>query len=166
MCQAGVSNRGKFGSLSPPEQWLPTRSRFRDVRAPLQPHQLYIGRGPRPYVSRWANPFKLSKMPRAESLASFEQWIRGEKELLQQLGELKGKELLCHCGPTAGCHGDILVKLFEEIVPCRAQPAAIHLVIGLPWSVEGFFAEARAKIHPCDRDPRWSTQCAWPFSPP
>ena len=118
---------GNFGSLSPPDQWLPTRARTRDGRAPPQPHQLHIGKG-----------------------------------------------LLGHCGPTAGRHGDILVnlfeeivpcrapadrngdilvKLFEEIVPCRAQPAAFHLVIGLPRSVEDFCKESRAKIHPCDRDP-------------
>ena len=51
---------------------------------------------------------------------------------MNQLGELKGKELMCHCGPTSKCHGDVLIRLFEEVVLCRTLPAAFHVTLGPP----------------------------------
>jgi hypothetical protein len=34
-------------------------------------------------------------------------------ELLKQLGELRGKDLVCFCAPNA-CHGDVLVKIVNK----------------------------------------------------
>ena len=70
---------------------------------------------------------KLSQMPRADSRASLELWVRGEKKLRQRLGERNGKGPLGHCVQTTGGHGDLPVKLFEVIVLRRAQPAVFHL---------------------------------------
>jgi len=44
----------------------------------------------------------------------YEEYIRKNKALLDKLKTLQGKELGCWCNP-APCHGDILVKLLDEI---------------------------------------------------
>lgn len=80
-------------------------------------HDVYIGR-----PSEWGNPFSHQKGTRAEFLVGsreeavqrYEEWIRGNPELLARLSELRGKVLGCWCAPKA-CHGDVLVKLLEEM---------------------------------------------------
>lgn len=67
---------------------------------------VYIGRG-----SKWGNPFVIDKDgSRSDVIAKYEEYILGKPELLAQLHELKGKDLVCYCAPQA-CHGDILVRL-------------------------------------------------------
>ena len=66
-------------------------------------------------VPKWANPFRISrKCSRLEAVAQFESWLRGKPDLLSALGELSGKVLLCHCGPLACCHDDVLRQLWME----------------------------------------------------
>ena len=86
-------------------------------------NQRYIGRG-----SIWGNPFTHLPLSRIkaqfqvttgdESMVCYEAWLRqrlaGDLILLQKLLELDGHELVCYCKP-APCHGDILIKLVEEI---------------------------------------------------
>ena len=86
-------------------------------------NQRYIGRG-----SIWGNPFTHLPLSRTkaqfqvktgeESMACFEAWLRqrlaDDLNLRQKLLELDGHELVCYCKP-APCHGDILIKLIEEI---------------------------------------------------
>jgi len=67
---------------------------------------VYIGR-----PSKWGNPFVIGKDGnREEVIAKFEEWILGQPQLLAQLNELKGKDLVCWCAPEA-CHGDVLARL-------------------------------------------------------
>ena len=67
---------------------------------------VYIGRG-----SKWGNPFVIDKDgSRSDVIAKYEEYILGKPELLAQLHELKGKDLVCYCAPQA-CHGDLLVRL-------------------------------------------------------
>ena len=78
---------------------------------------VYIGR-----PSKWGNPF--SHLPntlaryrvatREEAIARYEEWLRRQPDLMADLKELKGKVLGCWCAPLA-CHGDVLVRLSEEI---------------------------------------------------
>lgn len=79
---------------------------------------VYIGRG-----SKWGNPYTHMKgktkaqflvSSREESVEKYEEWIRQQPNLLSSLHELKFKRLGCFCAP-AKCHGDILVKLVEEM---------------------------------------------------
>lgn len=69
-----------------------------------------------PYVyiarpSKWGNPFILyGEQFRDEVVAQYEQYLMDSPELLAQLGELKGKNLVCYCAPKA-CHGDVLMRL-------------------------------------------------------
>jgi hypothetical protein len=50
---------------------------------------------------------------RERVIAQFEQYLLNSPELLAQLGELKGKDLVCYCAPKA-CHGDILLRLANK----------------------------------------------------
>ncbi len=47
---------------------------------------------------------------RAEVIANYERWLRGQHHLLRALDELRGKDLVCFCAPLA-CHGDLLLWL-------------------------------------------------------
>ena len=67
---------------------------------------VYIGR-----PSKWGNPFVIGRDGNREQvIAKFEKWILGQPQLLAQLHEIKGKDLVCFCAPEA-CHGDVLVRL-------------------------------------------------------
>ena len=78
---------------------------------------LYIGRNMDFYVkgtfqSKWHNPFPVKKYGRDKCLELFEEYIKNNKLLYNNLDELKGKELGCWCKPEL-CHGDILIKLLN-----------------------------------------------------
>ena len=80
------------------------------------PKNIYIGRqndfnGIK--GSKWNNPFKLATYGRSGCIDEFEKYLRKNKELMSSLPELEGKTLGCWCAPEA-CHGDVLVKLFNE----------------------------------------------------
>lgn len=80
---------------------------------------IYIGREqnypPRTVFprSKWANPFTLRKHG-VKALELYEVYVRNKPELIDSLHELEGKVLGCWCKPDK-CHGDILVKLFNEL---------------------------------------------------
>jgi hypothetical protein len=70
---------------------------------------VYIGR-----PSKWGNPFPMGEeKDREQVIAKFEQYLMNSPELLAQIGELKGKDLVCFCAPKA-CHGDILLRLANK----------------------------------------------------
>jgi len=68
--------------------------------------------------SIWANPFKITNYAtRIECLTKYEEYIRKkiiDEKLEHELKKLKGKTLGCWCKPEL-CHGDILVKLIDEL---------------------------------------------------
>lgn len=71
--------------------------------------EVYIGR-----PSKWGNPFIIGKDgTRAEVIEKYEHYIRKNKKLMEDLWELKGKNLVCFCAPLA-CHGDILLRLANK----------------------------------------------------
>ena len=78
------------------------------------PYDVYIGRG-----SKWGNPYshmqgtqaKFVVATREEAIAKYREYIMANTELFNQIPELKGKILGCHCKPAA-CHGDVLKELF------------------------------------------------------
>ena len=76
-------------------------------------YDVYIGRG-----SIWGNPFTVEQFGRDGCIEKYEQYIRDKlrlnPELWQELQKLEGKVLGCFCKPKR-CHGDILVKILEEI---------------------------------------------------
>ena len=65
--------------------------------------------------TKWGNPFQIGNgMTRDDVISKYEEYIRGRPDLLNSLHELKGKVLGCWCKPKA-CHGDVLVKLINEM---------------------------------------------------
>jgi hypothetical protein len=82
-------------------------------------NSLYIGRNMTFYVpgtnaSKWQNPFTLKKYG-IDCLNMYESHVR--KNLIQDIEELEGKELGCWCKIDGDgvCHGDILIKLLNEV---------------------------------------------------
>ena len=78
---------------------------------------IYIGRGARFHrlkQSKWANPIKLQDRndpaERPQMLKQYREYLLANKELMDQLSELKGMRLICHCSPEP-CHGDILAEM-------------------------------------------------------
>lgn len=85
----------------------------------VQSCEVYIGRqqtqgGWNLSASKWANPFKAPKDGSIEEvLAKYEHYVR-TSGLINQLNELRGKQLGCWCKPSP-CHGDVLIKLIKEM---------------------------------------------------
>lgn len=66
---------------------------------------VYIGR-----PSKWGNPFWIGKDgDREEVIGKYSQHLV-ESGLINEVGELAGKDLVCWCSPLP-CHGDILLRL-------------------------------------------------------
>jgi hypothetical protein len=71
-----------------------------------KPFDVYIGR-----PSKWGNPFSIGKDgTREEVIVKYEEWIKTQEELMNNLEELRGKILGCWCSPKP-CHGDVLTRL-------------------------------------------------------
>lgn len=72
-------------------------------------YDVYIGRG-----SKWGNPYKIGiDGTRSEVIEKYREYILNNKELLDDLHELKGKILGCWCYPKR-CHGEVLIELIEQ----------------------------------------------------
>jgi hypothetical protein len=68
-------------------------------------------------TTKWGNPFRMTnKSPeeRARVIVKYEEWIRKQPQLLQDLPDLAGKTMVCWCAPLP-CHGDVLIKLIKEM---------------------------------------------------
>ena len=88
-------------------------------------HNEYIGRSGVVFInnerfpkitSQWANQFTVKKEGRDKCLELYEAWVREKikKEGTEELKKLKNKVLGCWCKPEK-CHGDILIKILNEI---------------------------------------------------
>ena len=66
--------------------------------------------------SYWANPYTVKKHGRDKCLELYEIWIRDKikKVGTEELLKLKNKKLGCWCKPDK-CHGDILIKIINEL---------------------------------------------------
>ncbi len=63
----------------------------------------------------WGNPYIIGKHgTRGEVIELYEKWVRSSPRMLKALADLTGKRLGCVCKPKA-CHGDVLVRLWQEI---------------------------------------------------
>lgn len=84
---------------------------------------VYVGR-----PSKWGNPITIRELKRLfpnDTLKELQEkavsWYREyittpfgrPKELLSQIGELKGKDLVCWCAPLP-CHADILLEMANK----------------------------------------------------
>ena len=71
------------------------------------PDYVYIGRG-----SKWGNPWIIGNLTRREVIERYEVDLL-DSALMDDLHELEGKFLVCHCAPLP-CHGDVLVKWLKK----------------------------------------------------
>ncbi len=75
----------------------------------IPPGAIYVGRG-----SKWGNPFRIGEAgDRTRVISKYEVWLRQQPDLMAQLDELRGRDLVCFCAP-ASCHGDLLLRLANE----------------------------------------------------
>lgn len=82
---------------------------MRVVHCKKEPFDVYIGR-----PSKWGNPFKVGRDgTREEVIEMYRDWIQGQDDLLNDLGELQGQVLGCWCSPKP-CHGDVLLELIAR----------------------------------------------------
>ena len=82
----------------------------RIVHCKKEPYDVYIGR-----PSKWGNPYIIGKDgTREEVIQKYEEHVRSSKILMRALPSLEGKVLGCWCPPKP-CHGEVLIKLLEEL---------------------------------------------------
>ena len=132
-------------------------------------NQRYIGRG-----SLWGNPFTHLPLSRAkaqfhveteeESMLRYEAWLREklakDPQLRQKLLDLDGHELVCYCKP-APCHGDILIRIIEElkqsvpIIPAATTSRDLHCTRGseAPAGTSAGKLPSRQLCRPSSRSP-------------
>ena len=94
----------------------PTRGCISEVKR-LQRLHLYIGRGASHLKcarSLWANPFTVKTHGREGAIRRFRSMLQDSQNLQQQLHQLTGKVLLCHCSLSEPCHGDVLIQAWED----------------------------------------------------
>ena len=79
---------------------------------------VYIGRGCHVKglaKSKWCNPFIIGQHgTREEVLATFKRWFLQQDDTMPQLVELRGKQLVCHCGPKQRCHSGFIIEVLSE----------------------------------------------------
>lgn len=79
-------------------------------------NHVYIGRSNRfvdgTFTSKWHNPYSANKYGRDGCIKLFKKYLL-DSHLIDDIHELKGKDLGCWCYPMK-CHGDILLKLANE----------------------------------------------------
>jgi Domain of unknown function (DUF4326) len=82
-----------------------------------EPFEVYIGRYNRGRglpASKWGNPFHEGKDgSREEVIEKYKLWFMTQPELVNSVGELRGKVLGCWCKPKA-CHGDFLAEMADK----------------------------------------------------
>ena len=103
--------------------WLASPHRVqlsRKAGAKLPPNTVVVSR-----PSKWGNPFKVTP-ERSQILAvgAFQTWltvdgvtagIADRKQwMLDNLKELRGKNLACWCKPGTACHADVLLRLAND----------------------------------------------------
>ncbi|MCB2189312.1 MAG: DUF4326 domain-containing protein [Deltaproteobacteria bacterium] len=127
---------GRLGLFEAPDPdadhlFKPHDGRTRRVCIAEEPADIMITR-PR----KWGNPYRLEPVNKKYggtgwyvdgiywcskeealkySVWLYRDWIVSQPELEDELRTLKGKRLGCFCAPGEPCHGDVLVRLVEEM---------------------------------------------------
>ena len=93
---------------------------------------VFIGR-----PSKWGNPFKMSRTAtRQDVVKAYEVYLLSNKELMDSLIELRGKDLVCFCAPEP-CHGDVLIKYANRMICPYCQSARLTYGIHVVQSESG-----------------------------
>lgn len=90
---------------------LRVMSETKIVNVKFQPYDVYCGR-----PSKWGNPFKIGRDGnRREVIEKFANYFI-TSGLIEDIEELRGKVLGCHCRPN-NCHLDIIVEELNKTKP-------------------------------------------------
>ena len=73
---------------------------FAEHRPIIPPDAVYIGRR--------------NEADREAVIAAYEKWLRSQRDLMEALHELRGRDLVCWCAPLP-CHGDVLLELANRL---------------------------------------------------
>lgn len=66
-------------------------------------------------ATKWGNPHHIGRgCSRERAIELYEIHVRSRPDLMAALSELKDRTLGCWCKPLP-CHGDVLVRLAEEL---------------------------------------------------
>ncbi|CAK0820063.1 unnamed protein product [Prorocentrum cordatum] len=129
---SAVSEAGSPDAAAPPAAASPAADAGRAPSAGAGPEAraIYVGRGSRRWglgPVKWGNPCPVVPgRPAGDAAAPFAGWLRSQPELLDQLEELEGARLLCHCPPGQPCHADILLAELEQRGRGCPQPILEH----------------------------------------
>jgi hypothetical protein len=97
----------------------------------------FWGKGRHFRGSPFKNPYSVKAYGLDEALRLYERHLRNSPELLAKLAELEGKTLACWCAGKDGapdvltaadpvvCHGQIILKLIEEMKEIERQRAPV-----------------------------------------
>ena len=97
------------------------------------PDVVYIGKGhigldlPK---SKWATPFPTEPgNDRKRALKRFRVYLGDSKPFQNDLEELGGKLLACHCPLHLGCHGDVIIEAYKDafLLDTAAPPEDRHV---------------------------------------
>ncbi len=80
----------------------------KDFPGKLPPNTILIDR-----TTIWGNPF--FKGTRDRNCDDYEGWLPEQIELMQKIGLLTGRHLMCHCAPER-CHGLTLRSLANPLM--------------------------------------------------
>ena len=92
----------------------------RIVHCKKEKYDIYIGR-PGPF----GNPYIIGEDgTRDEVIEKYEKYVRSNPDLMKRIQrEIPGKVLGCWCGPKR-CHGEVLIKIADELSPDSANTPA------------------------------------------
>ncbi len=110
---------------------MPELYNMRDATMVVRRYAVRIDR-----KTKWGNPFVIGKHgTREEVIAKYEAWLRSKPDLMLAVKlELAGKDLLCWCAPLP-CHGDVLLRIANDIPEGRGSLLAGALESGSPHAV-------------------------------
>lgn len=103
---------------------MPKRVQIQSWRKPggKKPDNVVIVARP----SKWGNPFRIgdATIPNAaEAVHRFRRWIVDHMVVgpvpptMEEIAELRGKDLGCYCKLTDPCHADVLLELANKDTP-------------------------------------------------
>jgi hypothetical protein len=84
------------------------------VHCKRSPYDVYIGR-----PSEFGNPFSVIQYTREGCIKKYEEWILTQHHLMKKIHTLKGKVLGCWCKPDKACHGEVLLRLANQMYKNR-----------------------------------------------
>ncbi len=85
----------------------------------IPPNTVYVGR-----PTKWGNPYRVGPhLTRAEAVARYRAYLLAEGyPLLNELHEIRGKNLACWCPLDQPCHANVLLELANDP---RGKAAAV-----------------------------------------